>query len=265
MTEEELRRTLETDPTLEPGPEETLDRLSERLWLLQRRHGHRAASDDGLLAWAGARARPAAERVLDLGSGKGTAALLLLQRCLRCRVVGVEAVAESHALARRNARLNQLEDRYQPLLGDLREPAVLAGQPPFQLVTGAPPFKPSGSGVLPRDPARAAARFELRGGVEEYAAAAARHLAPDGAAVLLMDGLAASRARAEAALAAEGLRVRRVLAVHPCPERPPTYWIFEADSGPERAIEEVRLSLRVALGAEWSPEYLEIRRELELP
>ncbi|MCA9541603.1 MAG: AMP-binding protein, partial [Myxococcales bacterium] len=110
-----------------PGPDETLDRLSATLRILQRRRGHRAASDDTLLAWFALQARPAARRVLDLGTGKGTVALLLLRALPDCVVVGVEAVPEAHALAVRNARLNGLVQRFSPRLGDLRDAAAQAG------------------------------------------------------------------------------------------------------------------------------------------
>jgi tRNA1(Val) A37 N6-methylase TrmN6 len=247
--------------------DETLDPLTRRLRIIQRRHGQRAATDDLLLAWAAARACPTAERILDLGSGKGTVALLLLQLLGgggRCRVIGVEVLSRSHELALRNAALNGLADRYEPRLGDLRDPAVLEGERAFDLITGAPPFMPLGSGVLPRDEERAAGRFELRGGVGEYAAAAARQLAPEGRLVLLMDGLARSRTRAEEALANARLRPRHVLGVRPSPDRPPVYWVIEA-GWQGRDMSEASLCLRSALDGPFSPEYEAIRNELELP
>jgi tRNA1Val (adenine37-N6)-methyltransferase len=243
-------------------PDETQDRLTSKLRIIQKRRGHRAASDDMLLAWAAARARPDATRVLDLGSGKGTVAMLLLQRLPRCRVIGLEALELSHDLALRNAGLNNLGDRWEPRLGDLRDPFILAGEPSFDLITGAPPFMPVGSGVMPQDPQRAAGRFELRGGVREYAEAAARNLAPCGRVVLLMDGLEKSRTRAEKALAAAGLFTRTVTAVHPDPGRNPIYRILEA-SKESGSMTEESICLRLDAGKGFSPEYESIRREMD--
>jgi tRNA1Val (adenine37-N6)-methyltransferase len=244
--------------------DETLDRLTRRLSIIQKRRGHRAASDDTLLAWAAARARPDAARALDLGTGKGAAALLLLARLTSCRVVGVEAVPASHDLAVRNAALNRLGDRYEPRLGDLRDPSILADLPPFDLVTGAPPFMPLGTGVLPGDETRAAARFELRGGIRDYAEAAAGHLAPDGIAVILMDGLERSAARTAEALSAAGLRPRRIVAVRPRPGEPPTYRIFVAGFHAGRPVEET-ICMRAGAGDALSAEYLAVREEMDLP
>jgi tRNA1Val (adenine37-N6)-methyltransferase len=243
-------------------PDETQDRLTSRLCIIQKRRGHRAASDDTLLAWAAARACPDAVRILDLGSGKGTVAMLLLQRLPRCRVIGLEALEASHDLALRNALLNGLEHRWGPRLGDLRDPSVLAGEPSFDLVTGAPPFMPVGSGVMPGDAQRAAGRFELRGGVREYVEAAARSLAPRGKVVLLMDGLEPSRARAERALEASGLFLHAVMAVRPCPDRNPIYWIFAASPEPGSTTEE-SLCMQLSADNRFSPEYETIRREMD--
>ncbi len=244
-------------------PEETIDVLSRSLSIVQHRTGHRAASDDIFLAWAGIRARPAARRILDLGSGKGTVALLLLSRMPATRVVGVEAHPPHHALAVRNAALNGMDDRYDPRLGDLRDPAVLGAEDPFDLICGAPPYQPAGSGIVSKDPGRAAGRFELRGGVEDYAGTAARHLASGGRAVLLMHGQ--GRKRAEAALTEAGLSVCRVVAVRPRPGRAPNYWIVESAVDVREPVVEEELCMRRAEGMAWSPEYAAVRELLDLP
>jgi tRNA1Val (adenine37-N6)-methyltransferase len=242
-------------------PDETLDRLTSRLNIIQKRRGHRAASDDTLLAWAAARTCPDALRVLDLGSGKGTVAMLLLQRLPGCRVIGMEALEVNHELAVRNARLNALTGRWDPRLGDLRDPRVLAGESRFNLITGAPPFMPVGSGVMPEDPQRAAGRFELRGGVRDYAMAAVGYLAPGGKVVFLMDGAESSRARAAQALTAAGLFPNNVTVVRPFPGRDPIYRIFEASSE-FGATTELSLCMRIEGKSGFSPEYEAIRRDM---
>ena len=247
---------------LEPGADESLDRLSGTLRILQRTRGHRAASDDVVLAGVAAHAHPSPARILDLGTGKGTVALLLLRRFPEAVAVGLEAYPASHALAIRNAALNGLEGRFSPRLADLREVEVLAGEAAFDLITGAPPFMPVGSGVLPADPQRAAGRFEFRGGVEDYALAAARALAPQGRVVLLMDG--ASEARTRAAFDAAGLALHGRVGVAPRPDRREVYWVFIG--GLEPGLDALtRWSMRGAEGEPWSPQYDALRRRLDLP
>ncbi len=247
--------------SLEPGDDESLDRLSQCLWILQRRKGQRASSDDLLLAWAALEALPQAKHLLDLGTGKGTVALLLLSQLPQAQAIGIEAFPESQALALRNAALNALQDRFDPRLGDLRDPQLLSAETSFELITGAPPFMPLGSGIMPQDPQRAAGRFELRGGVEEYAEAAARCLAPGGRLILLMDGLKRSLERCLKALEIQGLALHRRWDIHPRPDTPPTYRIFVAAWEP--VVPEAQ-SLEMRWGAEWSPAYQKIRARLEL-
>jgi tRNA1(Val) A37 N6-methylase TrmN6 len=242
-------------------PDETLDRLTSKLHIIQKRRGHRAASDDTLLAWAAAHACPDAVRILDLGSGKGTVAMLLLQRLPGCRVVGLEALEISHELAIRNASLNSLLHRWDPRLGDLRNPS-LAPESRFDLITGAPPFMPVGSGVMPEDPQRAAGRFELRGGVHDYAEAAARRLAKGGRIVFLMDGIETSRARTMQAFNEAGLFPDSITVVHPYPGRKPIYRIFEASAGYGPTTERT-LHMRIDGKSGFSPEYEAIRREMD--
>jgi tRNA1Val (adenine37-N6)-methyltransferase len=244
-------------------PDETQDRLTSKLWIIQKRRGHRAASDDTLLAWAAARAHPGAGRVLDLGSGKGTVAMLLLQRLPGCRVVGLEALETSHDLAKRNALLNGLAERWEQRLGDLRDPAILADLSLFDLVTGAPPFISLGHGIMPADPQRAAGRFELRGGVRDYCEAAVRTLAPGGRFVLLMDGLEQSRLKAEGALNSSGLFPRTVLSVFPRENCNPTYWIFDASLDPGPVLAE-SVFMRVRKEDHFSPEFQAIRKNMDV-
>ncbi len=176
--------------------------LTRTLRLYQRRRGHRVATDDVLCAWAGYRAAPAAARVLDLGCGQGAVTLMLAGALPEATLTGIEAQEISFGLFARNVAANALGHRVRGMHRDLRE-VDLATLGPFDLVTGAPPFMPVGSGTMPADAQRAAARFELLGGVEAYFAAAALALAEDGVASVLMD--AARPARYRAAVEAAGL------------------------------------------------------------
>ncbi|MBU0553706.1 methyltransferase domain-containing protein [Myxococcota bacterium] len=242
---------------------ERIDRLSRELRIIQRIKGHRATSDDVLLAWAGAQARPEARRILDLGTGKGTVALLLAHHLPSAQIIGVEAFPQSHDQALRNAALNGLSHRFEPRLGDLRDPTVLRGEAPFDLICGAPPFMPLGAGTPPQDPQRAAGRFELHGGIEGYAATAAAWLAESGRAALLMDGL--SLDRSVAALKAAGLRVEARWDIPPREGAPPTYRIFIcARAGEPDGVTE-RVKLRpMREGAGWAPWYQAARAALAL-
>lgn len=172
------------EPDLRPGPGETLDCLSGHWKIFQLRGGHRYSTDDLLTAWYaadGARGLSIEpQTLLDLGCGIGSVALLLAWRFPRLRVTGVEAQVESAALARRSARYNGAADRIAIHEGDLRTFAAPTGRASFDLVTGSPPYLLPSEGRRSLGPQRGPCRFEDRGGVRGYLAAAARHLRPEG-------------------------------------------------------------------------------------
>lgn len=175
------------DPSLLPGSDETLDRLSGDWCIFQLARGHRYSTDDLLAAWYGCRccAAPSPASILDLGCGIGSVGLLAAWRFPQARLVGVEAQEISLQLARRSVRYNGLAGRARHVLGDLRDPRLLADEAPFDLVLGSPPYLPPGSGVESQRPQCGPCRFEERGGVEGYCEAAARHLSPGGVFALV--------------------------------------------------------------------------------
>jgi tRNA1(Val) A37 N6-methylase TrmN6 len=164
----------------------TDDAIAGSFRILQRRRGHRYSLDDVVTAWEAARARPNAERVLDLGCGIGSVLLMLAHRLPEAALVGVEAQEISYELVEKNVARNALEARVTLRKGDLRDHEMLKSLPgaPFDLVSGTPPYMRPEEGTLPPDPQKAHARMELRGGVEDYLMAAARVLAPGGRVVV---------------------------------------------------------------------------------
>lgn len=186
------------------GPESdplTSDAITASFRLLQRRRGHRFSIDDLATAFEAARARPDADRYLDLGCGVGSVLLMVSYRIPRARVFGIEAQEISFALAQRNVDENGLSAQVTLRLGDLREVTREFPPEPCDLVSGTPPYLPPGTALPSPDPQRAAARIELRGGVEDYLAAAARVLAPAGRVVVCADGRAPERVLGGAARA----------------------------------------------------------------
>ena len=77
--------------------------------LIQPSKGYRAGIDPIFLSASAPVV--AGDRVLDVGSGHGTAAICLARRISGCRVIGIEMQPELVELASKNARLNGLSDR----------------------------------------------------------------------------------------------------------------------------------------------------------
>lgn len=188
----------------------TSDAITASFRLTQRKRGHRFSVDDLATAWIAAEtASPSTATYLDMGCGIGSVLLMVAWRLPTARAFGIEAQDESIALARRNVSDNGLGDRVTLFHGDLREVTRDWPHGPCDLVTGTPPYLPLGTASASPDPQRAAARIELRGGVEDYLAAAARVLSRDGVVVLCSDGRAPERV-VRGAAAASLTPVRRV-------------------------------------------------------
>src|SRR4051812_21911732 len=164
----------------EPAEGETLDAISGHFRLFQLQKGHRFSTDDVLTAWYGTTWCPTTRTVLDLGSGIGTVAMIAAWRLAGAQFVTVEAQEDSVRLARKSARWNGLEDRFDIRQADFREPGILRPNEHFDLVLGSPPYFPPGSGVEGDHPQKIAARFEMRGNIADYCVAAARHVEPGG-------------------------------------------------------------------------------------
>jgi tRNA1Val (adenine37-N6)-methyltransferase len=192
---------------VEPEVGETLDYLCGHFRIFQYERGHRYSTDDVLTALYATQWAPRIGRAADLGSGIGSVALIGAWRLPGAHFCTVEAQAMSVRLARKSIRYNGLDSRFTVYEGDLRDPSILANEPPFDLVTGSPPYWPSSSATEATHPQAIPARIEIRGTVADYAGAAERILAPGGMFVFVFPYI--QQSRAEAALASNGLVLLR--------------------------------------------------------
>ncbi len=242
------------------------DAVRERLigdWhFWQRRRGHRTSTDDLITAWmavdAVGGARPA--RYLDLGCGIGSVLLMTAHRLRPGGSIGVEAQAQSVALATRSVAELGDAPPIRIVHGDLRGVTV-DELGVFDLVTGSPPYLPVGTAVPSADSQRRACRLELRGGVEDYCLAAARVLAPTGRFALVFQ--TAWQARVHGALADAGLHlVEQVDLEMRAGSGTPFLSVFAAaKSDPGRPAGRRALAVRDASGT-ITPAYAALRREL---
>jgi len=195
-------------PAVEDG--ETLDSISGYFRIFQLADGHRFSTDDVLTAWYGTMCCPTARNVLDLGSGLGAVGMVAAWRLPGARFVTVEAQAESVRLAKKSARWNGLEDRYEIRHGDFRDASILRPEEKFDLILGSPPYFPPGTGVVGNHPQKIACRFEMRGDIADYCAVAAPRLNRGGIfACVFQVSPPAQRKRVELAATAAGLRILR--------------------------------------------------------
>lgn len=252
---------------VEPEEGETLDFICGNFRIFQYERGHRYSTDDVLTTWYGTTCAPRVERAADLGSGIGSVAIMAAFRLPGARFCTVEAQEISIRLARKSVRYNGLEGRFRLIHGDLRDPSVLAGEEPFDLVTGSPPYFPPGTAVEAGHQQAVPARMEIRGSVADYALAAARILAPGGVFAFVFP--AVQTVRALAAVEDAALRLVRRRDVVFKEGEPPMITLFAASPAADlpstyEAFVEPPLTIRLRDGAV-SPEYSAVRLSLGFP
>ncbi len=160
---------------------ETSKVLGGKVEIVQPKKGERVGIDPVLLARF-TNANPTAHAV-DLGTGTGIIAALLLYLGKVKHITAIEIMPEFANMARETAKLNGLADRMEVIETDLRNFA----NPPrnrhkFDMVVSNPPYYPTGRGALPPDPLKAAARHELYCTLTDVLTAAAQLLKPNGEA-----------------------------------------------------------------------------------
>ncbi|MFD1341995.1 tRNA1(Val) (adenine(37)-N6)-methyltransferase [Litorisediminicola beolgyonensis] len=154
--------------------------LGGRLTLAQPRRGYRAGIDPVLLA-ASVPARPD-ERVLELGSGVGTALFCLAARVSGLSLTGVERAPAYAALARDNAAANGIAARI--VTADLAALPAELRQESFDHVLANPPYFDPAASSAASDPGREAGRSEETP-LALWIEVAARRLRPGGRLTLI--------------------------------------------------------------------------------
>jgi tRNA1Val (adenine37-N6)-methyltransferase len=268
MSDERYRGWLRPGPIpprgVEPEGDESLDYLCGFFRIFQYQRGHRYSTDDVLTAWYAMQWAPRLGTIADLGSGIGSVALLMAWRCPGARIVTIEAQPMSARLARKSVRYNGVDDRVHVTEGDLRD---FAPDERFDLVTGSPPYWPAGTATKAQHPQAIPARLEVRGSVADYAATAARILAPGGVFVFVFPSV--QRERAEEALRSNDLVLLRRRDVIFKEGEPPMITLFAAsraaDLPPARETwVEPPLTIRIADGSV-HPEYRMVRLSIGFP
>jgi len=207
--------------------DERLDEVNEDLVLIQKKNALAFGTDAFLLS---AFLRPATrERAVELGCGNGIISLLAATRGRFSHITAVEIQAQMADLAARNVACNHLSDRVLVLESDVRllNAATLGGE--VGVVFANPPYMRTDSGAASPYGAKEIARHETKGGIREFAAAAARTLKYGG---LFYTVYRPDRIEALfAALREHKLAPKRMVLVQDHPEAPPSMLLLESKLG----------------------------------
>ncbi len=142
---------------LQPAEDETLDTFYHgRIQAIQKRRGYRFSVDAPLLAdFVQAKE---GEVLLELGGGNGIISLLVSRQPCR-RIVCLEIQQTLAGLARRNIRLNGLEERIRVVRQDLRR---FRSRAKFDVIFSNPPYISRRSGHLSLSREKSVAKHEIK-------------------------------------------------------------------------------------------------------
>ena len=101
-------------------------------------------------------------KVADLGAGGGIISLLLASKTELDKITAVEIQEELADVARRNAMINNLDDKIDVVTDDLKLANKNFPAEQFDLVVTNPPYRVVGSGRLNPNSSRAIARHEIK-------------------------------------------------------------------------------------------------------
>lgn len=204
------------------GEDETLDTFYDgRILVLQKKRGFRFAVDSPLLAdFIQTRE---SDELLELGAGNGIISLLLSIKPFK-HITAVEIQESLADLARRNVRLNRLEDRITIVSQDLR--AYHPGKR-FDVIYSNPPYIKGREGRLSSIEEKSIAKHELKCDIFNIMAKTAELLRKEGRAYFIFPAKREEDFRR--ALEKNRLRMKALRSVFPGRESPPNFFLSECD------------------------------------
>ena len=173
--------------------------------------------------------RRRAPHILELGCGNGIVSVILSHKIPKGTLLGVEIQAEEAERARRNVKLNHLEERIQIREADVASLSETALPEKFNAVVTNPPYFRRG-GAIPNDAsAKYIARHETSADLDAFIRAAATQLDRDGELFMvhrpdrLVDICCSMRA--------QGLEPKELQMVMPFPETKPNILLVHGVKG----------------------------------
>ena len=99
--------------------------------------------------------------VLDLGAGNGIIGLLLCGKTNLKKMIGIEIQQDVCEMANRSIKLNNLENKFKIINGDIKNIKNLVEKESFDTVVSNPPYKRTNSGIVNESETKLIARHEI--------------------------------------------------------------------------------------------------------
>ena len=107
-------------------------------------------------------------KVLDLGTGTGIISILLCGKIKLSKIIGVEVQQEVADMAKRSAKLNNLEDKFEIINENIINLDKIYERNSFDVIVTNPPYKKENTGILNEEEKKLISRHEILAKLEDY-------------------------------------------------------------------------------------------------
>ena len=107
-------------------------------------------------------------KVLDLGTGTGIISILLCGKTKLSKIIGVEVQQEVADMAKRSAKLNNLEDKFEIINENIINLDKIYERNSFDAIVTNPPYKKENTGILNEEEKKLISRHEILAKLEDY-------------------------------------------------------------------------------------------------
>lgn len=158
---------------------ERLDELHRNGYKIIQDKGRFCFGMDAVLLSGFARVKQG-EKVLDLGTGTGIIPILLEAKTDGEHFTGIEIQPESADMASRSVAYNDLQDKIDIVVGDIKDASQRFGASSFDVITTNPPYMIGQHGIKNDQDAKAIARHEILCDLDDILRESAKMLKPSG-------------------------------------------------------------------------------------
>lgn len=107
-------------------------------------------------------------KVLDLGTGTGIISILLCGKTNLSKIIGVEVQEEVADMAKRNVRLNNLENKFEIINENITNLEKIYERNSFDVIVTNPPYKKENTGIVNEEKKKLISRHEILAKLEDY-------------------------------------------------------------------------------------------------
>ena len=155
-------------------PDERLDEVNEKITIIQKKDGLTFGTDAYFLASFIKQQRYA--RAVELGAGTGIISLLCASKDKLGSIYAIEIQKDFYDIAKRNAELNELDERIRLICDDVRKVSSADVGGEVDVVFTNPPYMTVDSGKRNDSDRKYIARHEVCGDIGDFCAAGRRLL-----------------------------------------------------------------------------------------